>query len=444
MKWFDPRECLEAEQFLAQGNPLQAARVLLASKYPHHKSVRRCLAEVQKHLLSHAAQHWERGQEEAAWEWMEMAARCGDLPPEAVDLRRQLQQAKQARERQQAWRQAKLQEARELARTGHLHTAIDILTPLGDQPEVQQALCELRQQQSRFERAVAACRECLERGEAALARRHWEKARSIVPDHPDVAVLSREIAQLMARQDGFPRESRPAPVRQRHGRFVLAQTALVILNSEVVVGTDRGENVHLPVFGPLHRRHAMLFRDSKGWYITPFTDKSKLPCKIWVDDQLIHHGLLLTGVHRLAFGDSRFRWVFSMPVAGSLTAVLEPTLENPGPVLRDCPAGVRKVILLADQLVLRPGGLAHCLLPELPCEEIRLVWTAEGLCWQVEDAEASAEIPGGTISADDRLVYVPSYLLVQRALSEAEVLGRMLVGLEASPTYRVEFAACSL
>ena len=442
MGWLDPIECLKAREYLAEGNLVQAAHVLLASKTPDHKAVRQLLLEIQRKLLVEAESQYRAGHLEPSWKLVELAKQCGELPADVLAFVEELNRAVESERRRRAWQQAQLTEAKRLANAGHLDSAIHVLERLSEMSEAKLLQSELCMRRERFRRAIDACRQCLEQGDPHGARRHWEKARELIRDHPEVFALAREIARLSCSESPWGGGGGSVPITQPSGRFILAREALVILDGEIGIGTPRTPGVKLPLLGRIHSRHAVLFRDRRGWQITPCTDKHGRLCLIWVNGEQIGGPRRLASGDEIALGTENLRWSFSLPCPGSLTAVLVATSPASGTIWVGAGPSLRKTILLVDELVIRPHQPAHLVLEALPCEKIRLVWKPQGLCWEVDGGEFLVELPQRTVAAEEAVAHIPSCVVVQGNLSEAESLGRMVAGITGVEPCRIEVEPC--
>jgi len=442
MGWLDPIECLKAREYLAEGNLVQAAHVLLSCKTPDHKAVRQLLLEIQRKLLVEAESQYRAGHLEPSWKLVELAKECGELPADVFAFVEELNRALDSERRRKAWQQAQLTEAKKLADAGHLDSAIHVLESLSEMSEARLLQSELSVRRERFRRTVEACRQCLEQGDLHGARRYWEKARELISDHPEVFALAREIARLSCSDSPWGGGGRSVPITQPSGRFILAREALVILDGEIGIGTPRTPGVKLPLLGRIHSRHAVLFRDRTGWQITPCTDKSGRPCLIWINGEQIGGPRRLASGDEIALGAENLRWRFSLPCEGSLTAVLATSSPASGTIWVGAGPSLRRAILMAEDLVIRPHQPAHLVVEKLPCSEVRLSWKPRGLCWEVMEGEFVVELPQNTIAAVESVVHIPSCLVVRGNLSEAESLGRMIAGITGAEPCRIEVEAC--
>jgi hypothetical protein len=442
MGWLDPIECQKARVHLAQGNVIEAANTLLSCKTPDHKAVRQLLVEIQRKLLEEAQSQYQAGALETSCKLVEVAKRCGELPAAFFAFVEELSRAVELQEKRQKWQQAQLSEAKKLADAGQLDTAIQLLEGLAEIPEAEYLRTELTLRREVFQRAVEACWECIRLGDPYGARRQWEKAREIMRDHPQISALAREIARLSRSGGALGVKGSSLPVTQRSGRFILARKALVLLDSEIAIGTPRTPEVKLPLLGRIHSRHAILFRDRAGWQITPCTDKNGDPCLVWINGRRISTPYRLVSGDEIGLGAENFGWSFLLPCQGSLTAVLAANGPTSGTIWVGTGPGLRNVILLADELVIRPQQPAHLVMAGLPCKEVRLVWKDVGLCWEVQGGKAVLELPHNTIAAEEPFVHIPSCLVIQGELSEAESLGRVVAGIGGGESCRIEIGAC--
>lgn len=442
MGWLDPKECTAAKDHLAKGHPIEAARILLESKYRHHRAVRNLLMDVQKTLLEEARRHWQASEIDAAAELVAWAKKCGDPPPESVPFCQQVEEAYQTEQKRRAWAAAQLSEARKLAEAGHVHTALDLLAVLPPGPEKDALEIQCQQRRAQFERAIEACRQMLDRGEVVVARRFWEKARKINPHHPDIVDLARRIALV----EGTARAGGPlmttVPIRERFQRFLLRRVAIVIPLAEVAIGSPQEKTAHLRLLGPVHSRHAVLIRDRHGWHLAPLADRHGKPCYLRVNGNPVSQAVRLSGGEEIAFAPFACSFLFSVPVANSLTAVLEPLPGASASIWAEEPSSVPRAILMADELIIRPQPPAHIVLPDLPCAELRFFWEKEGLRWQSCEGDGYLELPGVGPVNDEPYLRVPCRLVLESTVPEAERLGRQLAGGGPASSWEVDIVAC--
>jgi hypothetical protein len=110
----------------------------------------------------------------------------------------------------------------------------------------------------------------------------------------------------------------------------------------------------------------------------------------------------------------------------------------PGSRSRIWTENLPRAILLADRLEVARSGTAHLIVPELPCRRLIFRSGPEGLCWEVEGGQGRLEIPGQTLQQDDRRLYVPSRLVLETTVDEAELLGLAAAGTEPQTHLRLE------
>ncbi len=444
---WDPPECIEARDCLARGLLAEAARVLLAAKDRDHRKVRELLKEVGTKLIEQAKKFYESCyQLEVADQLLDLASQCIQLDGEALVLQHQIKQQLYRRQQEKAWREDRLRQARQLKQNGNLNTALDILNELKEDPEVSRVRAEIQGTLQTYRRHLEGIEQSLAGNQPHAAHRHWQEAKKICPTAPELAEWAEKIAQQMAAASGGPVQqvgsvvldvAGPAPagpcrpLSSRNQSFLFGEMALVLSRGQIGIGSLRVPDVHLPLLGRVHQRHAFLLRDAQGWQIMPLADKQGTVCPVWVNGvlilapQRIRHGDKIVLGGRSPGGSSC--WQFSVPVPGSLTAVLESGPGNTSPI---CIAGHRmsKAVLLDDMLLVSSRTPAHLVLPDLPCQHLLFRWQSEGLCWQVEGGRCRLEIPGQTIDQPDSRLYLPGRLVIETAFDEAELLGRAAAG----------------
>jgi tetratricopeptide (TPR) repeat protein len=425
MVWLDPRECIAARDALRQGNPTEAARLLVASRNPQHRAVRALLGEISRSLAEEARKHFEARRLEEAKDTLDLAGRCMVLDGEALALQRQIVAALDEHQQQEAWASAQLDQARRLAEHGRLQTALDVLRTLAAHPKAAPLRNEVEQQLGSLRRHLEACRQSLQAGQAQVAYRHWQQARSIAPEDPQVAELSGMIARTLSADSGSSEQV--AAVRERAQRFVLDDLALVVSTGEVVLGTPRGDGVHVPLYGPLHGRHAVILRDRHGWQLVPCRDRHGNACPAWVGGQKADGPCRLVDGSLIQLGSTEGAWRFRLPVPGSATAVLEPAPGSP-PCVSAGRRRLARVVLLDEELRVRPAPPAHLVLPDLPCKEFLLRWREGGLEWGVDGGNGRVELDGRTLDQGDSQLRLPCRLIIEPQLDEAELLGREVAG----------------
>lgn len=450
MGWLDPLECKAARDCLRQGQLEEAARVLLTSKNREHRAVRRLLVEVGRNLVARATREAEADQWELVAKTLEIASQCITLEGEALALQNRALRAlaeKKRREERQLEEQVKIREqvseAKRLASSGEFTLALELLARWETQGgrEVTAAIEEIRLSERRFGTAVRACEEAIERGDEGLARHHWNTLRQIAPEAPQVKRLAGELARLAARGSRSAVD-RGRPVRGRSEKLLMEGVGIILLGEEVVLGSAR-EEVHLPILGRIHRRHAVLLRDRQGWQLVACRDKYGEPCLVKVDGHQVSDVCRLADGNVVQLGEDKCRWRFRLPVSGSLTALWEALPDSTGSVVVPSTGEtLKRVVFLVDELSVRPYAPAHIVREDLPCRGLILRWEKEGLHWDVEGGSAWAEIPGVTWTSSDRYVYLPSRLIIEAQWDEAERLGRMIAEPRQTEHVTLVFRQC--
>ncbi|MGB9690188.1 hypothetical protein, partial [Thermogutta sp.] len=422
----------------------------LRSKNREHRAVRRLLVEVGQKLMARAFREAEAGQWELVIKTLDIAGQCTALEGEALALQKHAVQALAEKKREQEREleeQAKIHEqvseARRLAQAGEFTLALELLARWETQGrrELAAAIEEIRLGQRRFEMAVQACEEALERGDEGLARHHWETLREIARQAPQVKQLAGKLASLAAR-GSHPAVDRARPVQSRSEKMLMEGVGMILLGEEIVVGSSR-EEVHLPILGRIHRRHAVLLRDRQGWQLVVCRDKYGEPCPVEVDGHNVTDVYRLEDGNVVQLGEDRCRWRFRLPISGSLTALWEALPDSTGSVLVPSTGEtVRRAVFFVDELSIRPHAPAHIIRGNLPCQGLILRWEKEGLHWDVQGGSAWAEIPGVTWIASDRCVYLPSRLVIEAQWDEAERLGHMFAERQQLDRVTLIFRQC--
>ena len=118
MRWLDPADCLAAEECLKAGNALEAAQLLLGSPHRRHRAARRLLLAIGDRLIEEAGDAYRRGDVLVAWEMIDCAGHCAELGAQAAALRDEIAQKRQELEKQQEWRDKRLERASAWAQQG--------------------------------------------------------------------------------------------------------------------------------------------------------------------------------------------------------------------------------------------------------------------------------------------------------------------------------------
>jgi hypothetical protein len=436
MSWLDPEECAAARDCLEHGNVLEAAQKLLGTPNREHRAVQKLLLEISGRLVDQAREANARGDVVVAWEAIDRAAQCAALQDEALALWKQLSQGQEEADKAQAWREQRVADAQALANEGRLRTALGRIVPLTDKPDVRRLKTDIEERQARFERYIAESRDHLDRGELGMAERSLKLAQEIKPNDSEVIRLAealREAARPVAvvamttTTSEEPTAPTAQPINSRWMGFSIGFETLVLLAQEVVIGTPRGEAVHLPMLGPLHGRHAMISRDRGQYQLLPLTDRHGQLCDVRVGGATLAASRLLCDGDMLEFGGPHCAWVFRLPVAGSTTAVLEQTKPSSTSIHTPDGSEFRRVVLADEALEFRSQVPAHCVLSDLPCERLAFRWNGAGLVAESEDGELTIEPTGPAGDSHSVPLSVPSRLTIHVEMSEAEILGRTLV-----------------
>lgn len=491
---FQPREVKEAQAWLNQGNPRQAAYVLLAARDPNHKDVVACRQRVAAELLKTAWREYEDGGLLASYEAIQLAKKLAPLnEQDAVFAEKVEREWGREKDRQRAIHQVE-QQAQQWFHERRYRSVIDLIERFleGLTRELQKDaanrllpfLADARARLNSMETLLQKAEQSLERDDLAAAeqalnevaklaaddyrytnlrncleekkRKHlldsligqirraiqaqdlpraialWHKACEHGPDNDEVRQLAHEVHNLEQRC----REQRTCVrITQRNQRLIVGNKWLVVPASEIVLGY--GEEATVRLLGRLHRCHARLFRDRGQYQIVPCLDKHGRRCPVSVNGSAVSSAHRLRDGDQITLGEAGATSVilqFRQPVPGSGTAVLvAPPPE--GRILTG--ARVAQVVLLDESVTFTPQNKqGHIHWPELPCC-LKLVWSHQGLLWQTEAGEASLDsTTGEPISRRSGQVFIPSQLKLcadeDTEVSEAEVLRRCYEGEQRS------------
>lgn len=410
--FLDPIECRQAALYLAHGQPLEAARILLAAKAKEHKAVREGLLKVGPALIEQARQTLAAGELLVAEEMLTCAGQCVELPAEARKLYDQISRQLHERQQQHDWAQRRLAQADRWAHDGRLHSALGMIESLDNDPLAARRRLDWQQAVARLDRYAVEFRDHLSKAEFPAAAAVLRKARELAPDQPLVLCLQQELeaacppaASLPPTPVMSPMTSRETEIPARPTIHPSARTArllltglsnsgdvLVLPQSLITIGTPRDATVELPIQALLRRRHALLIREPapgpKGQChrLAPLAGAAVL-----VNGQRIANDETAWLKHDdlLQFGPDICRWLYRRPVADSPTAVLQQA--RPGGAAAVAPDGrsIARIVLLADELTVgRQARENHLVEAGFPVERLRLT---------VDDGGWRAAVKGGVL-----------------------------------------------
>jgi len=107
--------------------------------------------------------------------------------------------------------------------------------------------------------------------------------------------------------------------------------------------------------------------------------------------------------------------------------VLEPA-EGSRPCLSVGRGLLQRVVLLDEELLVRPAAPAHLIVPELPCRQFVLRWRQGVLGWDAAGGRVRVELPGRIVDEASQRVFLPCRFVIESRLEEAELLGREAAG----------------
>ncbi|MBI2479209.1 MAG: FHA domain-containing protein [Planctomycetia bacterium] len=395
----DPVECLTAMQYLAHRQPLEAARVLLPVKDIGHKAVLNLLLRIAPQLVEQARQAFEAGDLLVAGELLDCATQCAVLPADAKTLRDQIAREQDALRQQQDWNEQQLVQADRWAKVGRLYSALGMIEPLADDPQVARRKLDWKQHLQRLERYAVEFHGHLAQAEFLAAEAVLRKARELAPGQPLVLCLEQEWREARAETDALSPSDKSADA-QTEPQYadkvnIAARTSssapnttlllsglstagdvLLLAQPVVTIGTPRDSHVDLPIQALLRRRHALLIREQPAG---PNGQTHRLVplagAAVSVNGRAIPPADSVWLVHGdvLQFGPDVCRWKYRRPVARSATAVLEQS--RPGGAAAVTPDGrsISRVVLMANELMIgHEPRQNHLVEPNLAVRRLRL------------------------------------------------------------------------
>lgn len=362
-----PPEFQIAEQYLANKDPRKAAQTLLASSERAHPAVKELLSRIASQLVIEAKEGEMANARLRAAECLELAARCCNLTPadEALRLRLAVQREPNA----------------------------------PDQPPTVPTIETQPPASKRESNMHGASAPSLE---SSVPHDEWQTCVSEPPAMP------REASNVAA----------PPRVAQTSPQFTISPFAcrvlgdvdrglllsgldafgdvLVLTRPHILIGTPRERSVDFPIIAGIHRRHALMVRETDGgsrdcWRIIPLGSASILVNGV---------SIVSPASRRLADNDviqldsGYCRWRFRQPVVDSATVVMEVIRPNAAGVTFADGTNVNCVVLVADRLVIsRHRHDSHLTQNDLPGKQIVLQPTSDG--WHASSADLSlvAESP---------------------------------------------------
>jgi hypothetical protein len=392
--WLTLRQIREA---LRTGQLEEASRLLAQNGVRGHKQAFELQQQVVKRFLERAERHLRAEAVAAAWEDLRLAEMLAPKDPTAERFRQTLLRLGIA----------EVRAALEAGKPGRAAEAIARLRDRGAKPQEVHPFDEAA-------RNWLLAREAADAGDFAVALQTVERTRKILP--PPTTGLDDFYQQLQTRQEAFQRAILPLheAAQDRRWREVVQQVDavlavapqyaearkaradawkaikpettqpgtpavsaagsaaapelrsndprrlllwidgvggyLICLTGRITLGQASGEApVDVPLLADVSRMHATISRDNEGYLI-----EAARP--VLVNGQPQTRAPLLPG-DRVTLGAS-CQFLFQKPVPISASAKLEMVSGH------RLPLSVSAVLLMADSLVLGPGGQAHIPIPD--------------------------------------------------------------------------------
>lgn len=297
MAFLDPPEGIRINELLATGDPVAAARLLLASSNREHKAIRPHVTECVNQLMLAAKAAFVGSQILTARDHARLAAELRPLSGDHAVLGRQIEESAAEVERRAAAEKAAVDRSRKLADAGRLHTSIESLVPIQHLPEGQELLAELSVRDVTMQRHAKEFDRLLEQadllGAEVILRKIEEVARS-----------SATARQCRNRLDQAQKAIQPALPAEKSSTASSSTTTSTAINPDdrgwllnfghpdrntllvfghcFVIGSSATEKTtaEIQVCGAtLHRQHALILRhfrhDEMRYWLMPHPSHDK-------------------------------------------------------------------------------------------------------------------------------------------------------------------------
>lgn len=413
MRWLEPIDCRAAEECLREGQLLEAAKILLGSKDREHRCARRLLLRISPQLVEQAREAHQKDKSLAAAELIECAGRCAELDHEAQALRERILCECTEREKQDNWQNRRLQQAKDWAEDGRIHSALGLLEPVAEEPDARRLLADWQEDLRRFEGYVEQFEKLLADDQLDAAAAVLKKARAVARNQLQVLCMEKTLRQAMAESTealhdelGHPVPDdqaaaeppspglEPRPIANRSVSFALSGlsrygSVLVVSQPVVSIGNHTSDWVQIPMHARIHRQHALLLREPDRenqrhrYRIVPY-----LGCEVLVQGRAVDDSCPLRDGDVVQLGNELCRWIFRQPVAGSATALLEQASGAAATIHTPDGGEFRTVVLAEESVIIGCTSVAddaHLVEPGLPAMRLRLRWHKDGLRAEIED-----------------------------------------------------------
>lgn len=259
-------------------------------------------------------------------------------------------------------------ESRELAGLGEFQNSLSMLQRVerrlpGDEKGVRQEIENVQGKLNEFETFQAEFYDAVSNRNDPKILELGNRLLAIAPRHPETLRIRKATLGRLANGHGAPlAESHGHPVRQeaiplsRMAPFYLwidgVAGYLVMLEDRISIGhAGFQSSANLPWMADIGRIHVVIQRQNERFTLEP-----QLSCK--VNGVAMEQPVTLQGDEEITLGES-CRMLFTLPLQGSLTAILRPqSMHRP-------PVPVDGILLMGQTLSLASSSPAHLLVPGL-------------------------------------------------------------------------------
>jgi len=422
----------------------------LASKDREHRSVKKMLLKTGPELAEQARHAHAHGELAVARELIECAERCTPLDAESKGLRERIVQDCEEASKQREWTVGRIRQAVDWARHGRLTSAIAMIRPADDEPEVARLMLDWEEQRERLQRYFSDFRDLLSRGELPDAEEMLGKAQEIGRKHPQVICMEAALQQAIGRpsmpaygnedaaENADDRVSAASlPIVDRGMVFALdglnrSGPVLVVSQPIVTVGANTASWVQVPMQGNLHGSHAVILREEEPKERkTQYRMVPLAGCPVSIRGDDVGDCRTLVDGDLIQFGNEQCQWTFHQSVPDSGTAILWRDLRSPACVGTPDGSEFDVIVLLADRLDIGPGREAdetpnHLKEPHLPARMMRFEWGRRGLMAKLRPCEAGGDLfveaGGRNVDVETDPLQAPCELMLYAELVGADLL----------------------
>ena len=267
MTFLDPAEGVRIDELLKLGQPVAAAKLLLASSHRDHKAIRPLVTVCIDQLISAAKAVLADQQILTARQHVQLAAELHPLSGDHAALHSKIVAAALEFERRAADENAALERSRKLAEAGRLQTSIESLAPLQHLRVGQDLLKELTVRDGTVQRQVTEFTQRLNAGDLRGAEAILVKIEDVAQSLVDALGLRHLLSQAIKakQEESAPNSSAfidPSTLDWMLDFGHTDRNTRLYFGHALVIGSDKvGTSADIRVPGiALHQQHAIILR----------------------------------------------------------------------------------------------------------------------------------------------------------------------------------------